>query len=141
MAQGKMTRAELLLALRRAIPGVSVRRLGDLISAGTLSELAAGEKLDADMAFCVVLEGALVVREVDRPPRAIRAGESYGLTRYALSASDGTVKLAAQKSGTRCLAFTHDTLLALGLAEPIISAYDPTGSYLDVRYPIRPLSG
>lgn len=134
-----MTRARLLAALRRVIPGASARRLGDLIDAGTLQSVALQQNLDMSMAFGTVLLGNLTIHLGGEPVFTARAGETFGLARYALDGKNIDCKATTAAANTQVLTFSHEIVTALGLASPISTAFAPQGKNSNVRNPIHPM--
>jgi hypothetical protein len=110
------TRAQVLVALRRWKPNMSLRRLGDLIDSGKLMSVKGDHEIPASLAFGVVIEGAMRIKVEDAPWRWVGPGETFGTSEYELTPRDMPVTIVGVSNTTRYLAFAHDSVEGLNFS-------------------------
>ena len=106
MVGRRATRSQILVALRRSMPNVSVRRLGDLIDRAKLIELNNKDSLTATVAFGFVLDGTVRVAMEGAETRWVGPGELFGMARYDLDHRDHHVELTSTTKTAHYLAFS-----------------------------------
>jgi hypothetical protein len=109
------TRSQILVALRRWMPNVSVRKLGDLIDRAKLVELDNKGAPSAILAFGLVLDGTIRVMVEGGDTRWVGPGEVFGMAQYQLSQGDMRLLLTSTTKTAHYLAFTHANVATQGL--------------------------
>lgn len=109
------TRPQILLALRRWKPRMSLRRLGDMINGAQLHVVEAKTESSAMLAFGIVLDGTLLVR-IGEEQWLLGPGEVFGMSQYAVKEGNSPVSLRSTTGTVRYLGFSHDDVATLGFA-------------------------
>lgn len=110
MGTQSVNRAQVLIALRRSLPNMSLRRLGDLVDSAKLVTVSGKKESVASLAFGLVLDGTLRVTMEGAPTRWVGPGEVFGASLYEHQKIDNPVKLAGSSNTVRYLAFSHATM-------------------------------
>lgn len=109
------TRSQILVALRRWMPNVSVRKLGDMLDRAKLVELDVKGAPPATLAFGLVLDGTVRVTVEGGDTRWVGPGEVFGMAQYELNQSDNHVLLRSTTKTAHYLAFSHADVATHGL--------------------------
>lgn len=109
------SRSQILVALRRSMPNVSVRRLGDLIDRAKLVELEGKEAPTVPLAFGLVLDGTVRVTAEGADTRWVGPGEVFGMAQYEIYHTDTRISLTSTTKKAHYLAFSHEDLVMQGL--------------------------
>lgn len=107
------TRSQLLMTLRRWMPTMSLRRLGDVLDGAKLVTIEGNSESTATAAFGLVLEGMLHVAVEGENSRWVGPGEIFGMTTYRFSGKDSAMSLSARTQTVRYLAFSQSELTTL----------------------------
>lgn len=110
MAIRTATRSQLLMTLRRSMPGTSLRRLGDVLSSAKLVTVESNAKSMTTAAFGLVVQGNLQVTIEGEGSHWVGPGEIFGISRYQFSGKDAAMVLNARAQTVHYLAFSQSTL-------------------------------
>ncbi len=113
MAIRTATRSQLLMTMRRWMPAMSLRRLGDILSDATLVTVESNAESVTTAAFGLVVEGTLQVRVEGEGSHWVGPGEIFGISQYQFSGKDAAMVLSARAQPVRYLAFSQSTLRTL----------------------------
>lgn len=113
MAIRTATRSQLLMTLRRWMPGTSLRRLGDVLSSAKLVTVEGNAESMTTAAFGLVVQGTLQVKVEGEGSHWVGPGEIFGISQYQFSGKDAAMVLSARVQTVRYLAFSQSTLRTL----------------------------